>query len=127
MQLPAGPRSEVGVGSARPTGTPSTRRSREVPKLASTSAPTTAPDPTTRLALPMPPFQPKQTIPVPAPTAPCSTAPAASSARATCAASTSKSRGSLSQLSSHSPTTGITTSSTPTRASAAIAAATAPS
>ena len=102
------------------------RSCRETPKLASTSAPTTAPDPTTRLALPIPPLNPKQIIPVPAPTAPCCTAPAAASASRAWRGSTSKSRGSLSQLSSHSPTTGITTSSTPTRGSS-IAASTAPS
>ena len=88
------------------------------------------PPPVTRLELPMPPFQPKQTIPVPAPTAPWVTASdAAASARARCTSpgSTCGARGSFSQLSSHSPTTGITTASTPIRGSTAIAAATAPS
>ena len=77
----------------------------------------------------MPPFQSKQTIPAPAPTAPWATAAdaASASARCTSSASTCTTRASFSQLSSHSPTTGITTSSTPIRGSAAIAAATAPS
>ena len=100
------------------------------PKLASTRTPTAWPPSVIRLELPIPPFQSKQTIPVPAPTAP-STTPAATSASASArlasSASTCTTRASFSQLSSHSPTTGITTSSTPTRGSAAIAAATAPS
>ena len=64
----------------------------------------------------MPPLRPKQTIPAPAPTAPSltSSAPAAATARPASAASTWTVRASFSQLSSHSPTTGITTSSTPT-------------
>ena len=86
--------------------------------------------PVTRLELPMPPFQPKQTIPVPAPTAPWATASdavASAMARCTSPGSTCAVRGSFSQLSSHSPTTGITTASTPIRGSTAIAAAAAPS
>ena len=84
----------------------------------------------TRLELPIPPFQPKQTMPVPAPTAPWATAgepTASASARCTSSVSTCTTRASFSQLSSHSPTTGMTTASTPIRGSAAIAAATAPS
>jgi hypothetical protein len=78
----------------------------------------------------MPPFQPKQIIPAPAPVAPCATglgSAASASARSTSWLSSCMARGSFSQLSSHSPTTGITTLSRPTRGSAAIAAATAPS
>ena len=78
----------------------------------------------------MPPFHPKQTMPVPAPTAPVATvseASASSSARATSEASTWTVRASFSQVSSHSPTTGMTTSSKPTDGFAATAAATAPS
>ena len=114
----------------RPTGTPSTRSSSHEPKLASTSTPTVWP-PARRLALPMPPFQSKHIMPVPAPTAPSATTPAeasaSASARPTSAASTCTVRASLSQLSSHSPTTGMTTASTPIAGSAAMAAATAPS
>ena len=115
MQLPAGAGGPAGSPpSRRPTGTPSTRRSLRSPKFASTRAPTVAPLATIRLELPIPPFQPKQTIPVPAPTAPCSTgdpiaAVAAASARPASAASTCTTRASLSQLSSHSATTGIAT------------------
>ncbi len=77
----------------------------------------------------MPPFQPKQIMPVPAPIAPSATAPprACATARPASAASTCTTALSDSQLSSHSPTTGITTSSSPTAGSAATAAATAPS
>ncbi len=77
---------------------------------------------------PIPPFQSKQLIPAPAPTAPCSkSAVASATARATSPGCTCATRASDSQLSSHSPTTGMTTSSTPTRGSAAIATETAPS
>jgi hypothetical protein len=80
--------------------------------------------------VPIPPFQPNQTTPVPAPTAPCATGPpacAAASARAASPASTCTGIASLSQLSSHPATSGITTSRVPTAESAACAAATAPS
>jgi hypothetical protein len=65
MQLPAARRTPApGAGSARPAGTPSTRSSGGEPKFAGTSTPTVAPaSGTTRLAVPMPPFQPKQTMP----------------------------------------------------------------
>ena len=78
--------------------------------------------------MPIPPFQPKQTIPVPAPTAPSATGPAAAAAtaRPASAASTCTGAAVLSHESSHSPTTGITTSSATTRV-AAIATETAPS
>ena len=67
-------------------------------------------------------------MPVPAPTAPCSTElPAFATAWATSESSTCTTRASLSQLSSHSPTTGMTTLSTPTAGSASRATATAPS
>ena len=71
MQLPPG-ESQPGrpPPSSRPTGTPSTRRSGRTPKFASRSTPTTAPPSATRLAVPIPPFHSKQTMPVPAPTAP---------------------------------------------------------
>ena len=131
MQLPAGARTPAsGSGSARPAGTPSMRSSPGEPKFASTSTPTVAPvSGTIRLAVPMPPFQPKQIMPVPAPTAPSGTGPAlaCASARAASAASTCTVALSDSQLSSHSATTGITTSSVPMTGSAATAAATAPS
>ena len=79
--------------------------------------------------MPIPPFQPKQTMPVPAPTAPSATGPplACATARPASSASTWTTALSESQLSSHSATTGITTSSVPTAGSAATAAATAPS
>ena len=68
-------------------------------------------------------------MPVPAPTAPSSNghAEAASTARPASAASTWTVRASLRSLSSHSPTTGMTTWSTPTEESAAMATSTAPS
>ena len=125
MQLPASrDRGSPGPGRSRPTGTPSIRRFGAEPKLASTSTPTVASaSGTTRLALPIPAFQSKQTIPVPAPTAPSATAPpdAAASARPASAASTWTGAAVLSQLSSHSPTTGMTTSSSPTAGSSATA------
>ena len=76
----------------------------------------------------MPPFQPKQTMPVPAPTAPSATAPPAAPAiaRPASAASTCTGAAVLSHESSHSPTTGITTSSA-TTGSLSIATETAPS
>ena len=79
MQLPASrDRDAGGPGSTRPAGTPSTRRSGADPKFASTSTPTVAPAAgAIRLAVPIPPFQSKQTIPVPAPTAPSATGPSA--------------------------------------------------
>ena len=130
MQLPPGERGPAAAPSNRPTGTPSTRRSGDAPKLASRRTPTTSPPTAIRLAVPIPPFQSKHTMPVPAPTAPWSTtleAAAAASARPASAASTWTTRVSFSQLSSHSATTGITTSSTPTAGSTSTAAATAPS
>ena len=130
MQLPAGLGcSSSGRGRTRPTGTPSTRRSGAEPKFASTSTPTVPSSGTTRLAVPIPPFQSKHVIPVPAPTAPSATAPprAAASARPASAASTCTTALSDSQLSSHSATSGITTSVVPTAGSAATAAVTAPS
>jgi trimeric autotransporter adhesin len=128
MQLPAGRGRTASVSpSSAPTGTPSIRRCRRSPKFASTSTPTVA-APTRRLEVPIPALKSKLTIPAPAPTAPCAkTASALATARPTPAASTCTARGSLSQLSSHSATTGMTTSSTPTAGSAATAAATAPS
>ena len=126
MQLPAGAGgNSSGDGSSRPAGMPSTRSSGAEPKFASTSTPTVAPaSGTTRLAVPIPPFQSKHIMPVPAPTAPSATAPprAAASARPASAASTWTIALSESQLSSHSATTGITTSSVPTTGSAATAA-----
>jgi hypothetical protein len=97
-----------GGSSRRPAGTPSIRSCRRAPKFASTSTPTCA-RPTARLEVPMPPFQPKQIIPVPASTAPSATsAPASRTARPASPASTWTVRASFSQPSSHSPTTGIT-------------------
>ena len=66
----------------------------------------------------MPPFHPRQSIPVPAPTAPvCGRTPEPIDARAASRADTTSSNSTciapakLSHESSHSPTTGITTSS----------------
>ena len=128
MQLPPG----AGVSSGRsssscPIGTPSRRNCSLEPKFVRRSTPTVW-SPASRLDEPIPPFQPKQLIPAPAPTEPCSKSAFASlTARATSAGWTCGKRASESQLSSHSPTTGITTSSTPTRESAAMATETAPS
>ena len=117
MQLPASrERDSAGAGSRRPTGTPSTRRSGAEPKFARTRTPSVASaSGTTRLAVPIPPFQSKQTIPVPAPTAPSPTAPsvAAATARPASSASTWTIALSDSQLSSHSATSGMTTSVVP--------------
>ena len=70
-----------------------------------------------------PPSSRSRPCPVPAPTAPSATAPpdAAASARPASAASTWTGAAVLSQLSSHSPTTGMTTSSSPTAGSSATA------
>jgi hypothetical protein len=99
------------------------------PELVPRAEVPTVEPPATRLDVPIPPFQSKQIIPVPAPTAPWSnlSPEAASRARPASAASTWTTRASLSQLSSHSATTGMTIASTPTAGSAATAAATAPS
>src|SRR5207248_1740478 len=69
MQLPAAASRPPSCSRSRPTGTPATVNCRAAPKLASTRTPTVWPA-ATRLALPMPPFQPRQLMPVPAPTAP---------------------------------------------------------
>ena len=70
-QEPAGGGSTwAGRPRARPTATPSTVSRSHWPKLHSSRTPTTCPSGRTRDDVPMPPFQPRQTIPVPAPTAP---------------------------------------------------------
>ena len=68
-------------------------RSRGLPKFDCTSAPSVNPPNSigrTRLAVPMPPFQPKHSVPVPAPTVPSATGPveADSIAAKTCSART---------------------------------------
>ena len=118
--------SAPAAASARPTGTPSTRRSGAEPKFASTSTPTVAPrlgHDAARGADPALPLEAdhagagadralrdraRRARP---------RAPGRASAASTCTIAAS-----LSQLSSHSPTTGITTSSAPTAGSAATAA-----
>ena len=106
---------------ARRPATPSMRSVAREPKLASTSTPTVARrrDAARRA---------DAALPVEARSCPCrrrrapsaTTSPAARGERAAAsAASTWTTRASLSQLSSHSPTTGMTTSSTPTAGSAA--------
>src|SRR4029079_11873416 len=92
---------------------------------------TVYPSPVTRDAVPMPPLKPRQDIPVPAPTAPSGGREVAAHDRAaasyderTSAAPTCIRRQSLRKESSHSPTTGITTSSaTPRCCSSAISQA----
>ena len=70
---PAGPATSPGGGrSDAPTGTPATVSRSASPKFASTRTPTVCPDGTRRDDEPMPPFQSKHDIPVPAPMAPSS-------------------------------------------------------
>ena len=104
MQLPAA--FFRWSGGTSPGATPLTRSCSGTPKFVSSRTPTVC-SPVRRLAVPMPPFQPKQLIPVPAPTAPRSKSrPAVATAFATSAGWTCAMRASESQLSSHSPTTG---------------------
>ena len=105
---PRGRRATSPVGGAGRPGAPATRSCRQAaPKLARTSTPTAWPA-ATRLALPMPPFQPRQLMPVPAPTAPRRSRSAAT-ARGHVLRSTCTIRASFSQPSSHSATTGMRT------------------
>lgn len=104
--------------SSGPTGTPATTSCSRTPKLVSSSTATVCPSAVTRDDVPMPPLKPRQDMPVPAPTAPSSgaspdprEASAASRAARTSSAVTCIRRQSLRCESSHSPTTGITTSS----------------
>ncbi len=83
------------------------------------------PEGSTRDAEPMPPFQPRHSIPVPAPTEPVAgrtpdpiDSRAASLAARTSSNSTCIAPAKLNHESSHSPTTGITTSSATPGASA---------
>ena len=83
------------------------------PKFACTSAPTAQPPSAAgsrRDAVPMPPFQPKAMVPVPAPTLPSATGPpvAATRAASMCACVTPRARISFSRPSLVSPTTALT-------------------
>ncbi len=126
MHDPAGGGTGVvggGSGSRRPTGTPSTVSRACSPKFVITRTPTVWPAPVTRHAVPMPPLKPRQLIPVPDPTAPSAGRPprrAAASASATSSRVTCMRRESLSQLSSHSATIGMMTSSSPIAGSSAM-------
>ena len=126
MQLPPARRGPAGArSSSRPTGHAvhaQVRRRAEVRQHQHADRRVAG---GTRLAVPIPPFQSKHTIPVPGAHGALGERPrpaACQRARPASAASTCTTRASFSQLSSHSPTTGITTSSTPTRGSAATAA-----
>src|SRR5438128_12063227 len=75
MMLPVSP-SRKYFPSSRPTGAPAMVRT--PPKLLWTRAPSVQPPNffvSLRLEVPMPPFQPKATVPRPAPTLPSSTGP----------------------------------------------------
>ena len=106
-------------GSSRPTGTPATVSRSRSPKFVSSSTPTVWPGGMTRDDVPMPPLKPRQDMPVPAATAPSSGGGAdaarregrAHAPRARRSVDTCIRRQSLRKESSHSPTTGITTSS----------------
>jgi len=77
------PAAEGASRSSRPTGTPAIVRS--PPKLLCTSTPTVQPPcafASTREDVPIPPFQPNATVPVPAPMLPSPTAPPRASASA---------------------------------------------
>ena len=114
----AGAGSYGSGGSSRPAGTPSTVSRPRSPKLAITSTPTVCPDGTIRDAVPMPPLKPMHDIPVPLPTEPSgggmtwpTESRACAQAARTSAAVTCIRRASDRNESSHSPTTGIATSS----------------
>ena len=113
----SGPR-RGGRGRILPTGCPATVSRSALPKFVSNSTPTVWPDRTRREAVPIPDFQPRLDMPVPAPTAPSAGGTAESTESAACrhAAATSPvstciRRTSLRNASSHSATTGITVSS----------------
>ena len=114
----AGPPSAP--GSSAPTGTPATVSRLRSPKLVSSSTATVCPSGVTRDDVPMPPLKPRHDMPVPAPTAPSSGGAGAAArerpprrvpAPHVSAVSTCITRQSLRNESSHSPTTGMTTSS----------------
>ena len=114
------PVANPAAASRRPTGSPATTSCSIEPKLASTSTPTVASSSSSRRdALPMPPLHPNAIMPAPAPTAPSAGADAGrrergvDRQRARPRRARARARASSSHESSHSPTTGIATSSMP--------------